>query len=98
MSDPELKHTAVQLDQLAEQLASLGSAPAALRMVAGALRGDEAAAGRWLTQFLHHVEIGELLGAAALKLEQAAAEGNMDARRAAAHVEAAGAIYYGESR
>ena len=74
------------------------SAPAALRLIATALRGDEATAERWRTQFLHHVEIGELLGAAALKLESAAAEGNLDARRAAEHVEAAGAIYYGEGR
>lgn len=98
MADQESKHTADQLDQLAEQLASLGGAPAALRMIAGTLRGDDTMAERWLTQFLHHVEIGELLGAAALKLEQAAAAGNLDARRAAEHVAAAGAIYYGEGR
>jgi hypothetical protein len=98
MSDQESKRTAELLDQLAEQLASLGGAPAALRMIAGALRGDDAMAERWLIQFLHHVEIGELLGAATLKLEQAAADGNLDARRAAEHVATAGAIYYGEGR
>ena len=98
MADQESKHTADQLDLLAEQLASLGGAPAALRMIAGALRGDEAMAEHWLVQFLHHVEIGELLGAAMLKLVQAAVDGNLDARRAAEHVTAAGAIYYGEGR
>ena len=98
MADHDSKHTADQLDLLAEQLASLGGAPAALRMIVGALRGDDAMAERWLTQFLHHVEIGELLGTAALKLEQAAADGNLDARRAAEHVAAAGAIYYGAGR
>ena len=40
----------------------------------------------------------QLLGAAALKLEQAAADGNLDARRAAEHVATAGAIYYGEGQ
>ena len=98
MADQDSKHTADQLDQLAEQLASLGGAPAALRMIVGALRGDDAMAERWLTQFLHHVEIGALLGAAALKLAQAAADGNLDARRAAEHVAAAGAISYGAGR
>ncbi len=96
MVDQESKRAADQLDLLAEQLASLGGAPSALRMIAAAQRGDDAMAEHWLTQFLHHVEIGELLGAAALKLEQAAADGNLDARRAAEHVAAAGAIYYGE--
>jgi len=70
MADQESKtHRRPSSIQLAEQLPAWAGAPAALRMIAGALRGDDAMAERWLTQFLHHVEIGELLGAAALKLE-----------------------------
>jgi hypothetical protein len=54
MADQESKHTADQFEVLAEQLASLGGAPSALRMIAGARRGDDAMAEQWRAQFLHH--------------------------------------------
>lgn len=69
-------------------------ARAALHLAAQLLRHDERAAHARLTQLLHLLEAGELLGAASVKLELEAAAGNMDAGRAAAHVASAGLILY----
>lgn len=58
------------------------------------LRRDERAAHEWLTRLLHMLDVGELLSAASARLELEAAAGNVDARRAAAHISSAGQILY----
>jgi hypothetical protein len=66
----------------------------ALHFAAQLLRHDERQAHAHLTRLLNRIEIGELLSAASVRLELEAVTGNVDARRAAGHIAAAGIILY----
>jgi hypothetical protein len=91
----EHDETAAAIERIAR---SLGDdqvlARESLHLAAQLLRRDECAAHEWLTRLLHMLDVGELLSAASARLELEAAAGNVDARRAAAHISSAGQILY----
>lgn len=92
---PEHNETAEAIERIARALGDdQPLAREALHLAAQLLRHDERHAHERLSRLLHLVDVGELLGAASVRLELEAAAGSVDAARAAAHVATAGAILY----
>lgn len=94
MTYPE-HNDAAQLELLAAQLApERPEAAAALRWVAALLRDDRAQAQSWLTRLVGEIEVGELLGVAAIRLDMLAADkGHPRIAQAAARVAEAALLY-----
>jgi hypothetical protein len=69
---------------------------AALRLAAAVLRDDEIAASERQTQFLATLDPIQMIGVAALVLDQRGATGDENARSAAAHLHTAGLILTNE--
>lgn len=92
---PEHDETAAAVERIARLLGDdQPLAREALHLAAWLIRHDERQARERLSRLLNLLDTGELLAAASVRLELAAAAGNVDARRAAGHVAIAGSILY----
>lgn len=95
MGNTEHDEAAVAVERIARDLGNdQALASEALCFAAQLLRHDERRAHERLTRLLNQVEIVELLSAASVRLELEAAAGDVNARRAAGHIAAAGVILY----